>query len=113
MAQKPDLTPPAAVAREAEKGLKLHEAFDRGGTEVGWARARQFRDRRALSRDDVVAMASYFARHEVDKSAKGWGDDKDPSPGYVAWLLWGGEPGRKWAEAKRAELEKAEAKGPD
>ena len=100
-----DLTPTAAVAREAEKGLKLHEEGHKGGTEVGWARAKQLAAREALSRDDVVAMASYFARHEVDKDAEGWGTEKDPSPGHVAWLLWGGEAGRKWAEGKRAELE--------
>ena len=61
-----DMTPLVAVAREAEKGLRLHEAFNRDGTEVGWARARQLAAREELSRDDVVAMASYFARHEVD-----------------------------------------------
>jgi hypothetical protein len=103
-------TPPATVAREAEKGLRLHERFDRGGTEVGWARARQLRDREALSRDDVVAMASYFARHEVDKRGHDWGNEENPSAGYVAWLLWGGEEGRRWVEAKKAELERAEAK---
>ena len=100
-----DMKPPAAVAKEAEKGLRLHEASGKGGTEVGWARARQLADREELSRDDVVAMASYFARHAVDKDAKGWGDDEDPSAGYVAWLLWGGEPGREWAEKTKAKLE--------
>jgi len=57
----------------------------------------------------VVAMASYFARHAVDKDVDNWGDDEDPTPGYVAWLLWGGEPGRDWAETTKARLE--EAKG--
>jgi hypothetical protein len=108
---KVDTRPPAAVAREAEKGLRLHERFHRGGTEVGWARARQLRDRKDLSRDDVVAMASYFARHEVDKRGQDWGNEESPSAGYVAWLLWGGEPGRAWAEAKKAELETAGEKG--
>ena len=102
---KVDMVPPAAVAREAAKGLRLHEAGAKGGTEVGWARARQLSAREALSRDDVVAMASYFARHAVDKGHKGWGDDDKPSPGYVAWLLWGGEPGREWAERTKGELE--------
>ena len=108
MAKTPDLKPPAAVAHEAEKGLKLHDKFDRGGTEVGWKRARQLSAREELSREDVVAMASYFARHAVDKDAKGFGDDADPSPGYVAWLLWGGEPGKEWAEETKAALEGAE-----
>lgn len=108
MAKAPDLTPPATVAREAKKGLELREKFHRGGTEVGQHRAEQLSARKALSRDDVVAMASYFARHAVDKSAKGWGDDDAPSAGYVAWLLWGGEPGKEWAEKTKAALEKAD-----
>jgi len=106
---KIELTPPATVAREAKKGLALHEAGFKGGTEVGWARARQLAAREALSRDDVVAMASYFARHAVDKKAEGWGTEGDPSPGHVAWLLWGGEAGRAWAEATKAALEAAGA----
>lgn len=100
-----DLTPPAAVAREAERGLRLREEHGRGGTEVGVARAEGLRDRKALTRDDVVAMASYFARHEVDKDGKGWDDKEEPSAGRIAWLLWGGEAGRDWAERKKAELE--------
>lgn len=42
-------------------------------------------------------MVSYFARHEVDKRAKSFGNDQNPSAGYVAWLLWGGGEGRAWA----------------
>jgi hypothetical protein len=51
-------------------------------------------------------MASYFARHAVDKQAHAhqWNSNSDPSAGFIAWLLWGGEDGRKWAEAKRAKL---------
>ncbi len=105
---KIDLKPPAAVAREAKRGLELHERFHRGGTEVGWHRAEQLSQREELSRDEVVAMASYFARHEVDKRGRDWGNEENPSAGYVAWLLWGGEPGRDWAEKTRAQLREAE-----
>ncbi len=107
---KIDMKPPATVAREAAKGLRLHEEFHRGGTEVGWARARQLAAREELSRDDVVAMASYFARHEVDKRGQDWGNEEHPSAGYVAWLLWGGEPGRDWAEKTKTRLQEAEEK---
>ena len=55
-----DMTPPATVAREAARGLRLHEQFNRGGTEVGWARARQLSVREELTRDDVVAMCRAF-----------------------------------------------------
>jgi hypothetical protein len=42
----------------------------------------------------------------VDKSAKAhrWGDEEDPSAGYVAWLLWGGDEGKSWVDRKHKEL---------
>jgi HK97 family phage prohead protease len=44
-------------------------------------------------------MRSYFARHEVDKQGQGWSPDESgyPSAGRIAWALWGGDPGRTWA----------------
>jgi hypothetical protein len=56
-------------------------------------------------------MSAYFARHEVDKASMSheWGDETDPSAGYVAWLLWGGEPGRRWADSLTARLNKTAA----
>lgn len=45
-------------------------------------------------------MKSYFARHKVDKRAKNFGDDENPSAGYIAWLLWGGDAGRDWVKEK-------------
>ena len=52
-------------------------------------------------------MSAYFARHEVDKASMShdWGDETDPSAGYIAWLLWGGEPGRRWADSLRGSPE--------
>jgi hypothetical protein len=47
-----------------------------------------------VSDSTIGRMVSYFARHEVDKDGEGWGVD---SKGYQAWLLWGGDPGRAWA----------------
>jgi hypothetical protein len=40
----------------------------------------------------------WFARHEVDLDAPGADpiDDDYPSPGRVAWELWGGDEGRAW-----------------
>lgn len=98
--------PPAAVAKAAEKGLKLRETFHRGGTEIGVARARDLKNRKALPDDTIKRMVSYFARHNVDKRAKNFGDDDNPSAGYVAWLLWGGEAGREWAEDRKAKSAK-------
>lgn len=102
-------TPPAAVAKEAEKGLNLRKEHNRGGTEVGRRRAHQLKNREAVSVRDIKSMYSYFARHQVDKRGKNWGDKDKPSAGYIAWLLWGGEPGRKWVEGLHDKLEKADA----
>jgi hypothetical protein len=102
-----DLTPPESVAKAAALGLRLRQEHHRGGTQVGVARARDLSNRRRLSEDTIRRMASYFARHAVDRSAKGFGDDDDPSAGWIAWLLWGGDEGRDWCERKKAELERA------
>lgn len=99
-----EFTPTLKMAANAKRGLKLHEKFDRGGTEVGVKRAHQLIERKTVTAADVKSMHSYFARHSVDKDGKGWGDTKDPSAGYIAWLLWGGDEGKKWADAKHEKL---------
>ena len=94
------------MAANATKGLKLRDRFDRGGTEVGVKRAHQLADREPVTDADVKAMHSYFARHTVDKDthAHDWGNDDDPSAGYIAWLLWGGDEGKDWADRERAAI---------
>ncbi len=94
-------SPNEAMAREAERGLKWREEYGRGGTEIGVARARDISNRRNLSLDTVKRMRSYFARHEVDKQGQGWspGEEGYPSAGRIAWALWGGDPGKSWADA--------------
>ena len=89
-------TPPQAVQRAAEKGLKLREEFGRGGTMVGVARARDLSNGKRIPPETINRMLSYFARHEVDKQADDFGNDDNPSPGYIAWLLWGGDAGQAW-----------------
>jgi len=93
--------PTAKMAANASKGLKLREQFNRGGTDVGVHRAQQLVNQDELSAEDVKSMHSYFARHEVDKQGKAheWGSSSDPSAGFIAWLLWGGDEGKKWADA--------------
>lgn len=99
-------TPTKNMAANAKKGLELRERFNRGGTAVGVKRARQIIDGGLMSDRDVKAMYSYFARHGVDKNGKAhdWGDENDPSAGYIAWLLWGGEAGKTWAGRQRERI---------
>lgn len=100
-------TPTLKMAAAAKRGLKLRAKFKRGGTEVGVRRAHQLAERRDVSEADVKSMHSYFARHTVDKQGEShdWGSDSDPSAGYIAWLLWGGDAGKSWADAKRKTLD--------
>ena len=102
-----DLRPTEAMAEEAERGLAWREEFGRGGTAVGVARARDISNRVNLSPETIGRMVSYFARHEVDKQGQGWSPDEEgyPSAGRIAWALWGGDPGRSWANARADELE--------
>lgn len=98
--------PTLRMASAARRGLRLREKFGRGGTDVGVNRAKQLVERQPLSARDIKSMHSYFARHEVDKSAKShtWGSNDDPSAGFIAWLLWGGDAGKDWAGRKARTL---------
>ena len=95
--------PPQSVRNNAKRGLELREKYGRGGTAVGVARARDLSNGKALSLSTIKRMVSYFARHEVDKKGEGWGKD---SAGYIAWLLWGGDAGRSWANGIARQNEK-------
>lgn len=99
--------PTAAVAKVAAKGLELRERHGRGGTEVGLHRAQQLKAREAIDLPTLKKMWSYFARHKVDKRGKNWADPDKPSAGYIAWLLWGGDEGKAWAEKEMAKAESA------
>ena len=92
--------PNEGMKSEAQKGLDWRQEFGRGGTEVGIARARDIINGKNLSLDTVNRMVSFFARHEVDKKAKGFrqGEDGYPSNGRIAWALWGGDAGKSWSE---------------
>ncbi len=99
--------PTESMAAEARRGLEWREEYGRGGTRIGVARARDISNRANLSADTVKRMKSYFARHEVDKQAEGWspGEDGYPSAGRIAWALWGGDPGKSWANRIADQLE--------
>jgi hypothetical protein len=105
---------PKSVRQAAAKGIRLRQAFHRGGLSTqeagklgigsGVARARDLTGG-SVSLDTVKRMKSYFARHAVDKDAKGsdsagyWGDNNNPSNGWISWNLWGGDSGMKWVNS--------------
>ena len=95
--------PTDAMASNARRGLALRKEYGRGGTAVGVARARDISNKSSLSNSTVMRMHSFFSRHRSDKQGKGWtaGSEGYPSNGLIAWLLWGGDSGARWAESKR------------
>lgn len=98
--------PTDAMAAEARRGLEWRKEFNRGGTPVGVARARDIMNKDRLSISTVRRMHSFFSRHEVDKQGKGFTPgDGYPSAGRIAWALWGGDPGQTWARAITRRIE--------
>jgi hypothetical protein len=105
MAEK-TYTPTDGMASAARRALKWKEEGRRGGTTVGLARANQLAKKESLSESTVLRMHSFFSRHEVDKKATGFssGEEGFPSPGRVAWDLWGGDAGASWSKQKRDQI---------
>ena len=100
--------PTSAMAKEAAKGLEYRKEFGRGGTEIGVARARDIKNRKNLSPKTVKRMKAFFDRHQVDRQGKDWGNPNNPSAGYVAHLLWGGDAGYSWARARVRQINAAD-----
>jgi hypothetical protein len=94
--------PSKGMIEEAARGLEWRRKYNRGGTEVGVARARDISNGKNLSDDTIKRMHSFFSRHEVDKKGQGFTPDENgfPSAGRIAWALWGGDAGQVWAADK-------------
>jgi HK97 family phage portal protein len=101
---------PQAVRDAARKGLRLYEE-GRGGDGLQpktVAEARTIAGRQDVSPDKLRRMRAWFARHESDKRP-GWDRAGKETPGYVAWLLWGGDAGRSWAIKMVAEMNRIDS----
>ena len=92
-------SPPAGARSAARRAIKFKEdgKANGAGTAVGWTRAGQLARGESLSLSTVKRMYSYFSRHEVDKKGKDWGNQANPSNGYIMWLAWGGDAGFSWS----------------
>jgi hypothetical protein len=111
--------PPKKVQLEAKKGLELRKKFKRGGLSSiqagklgigsGIIRAINLSKGSKLSPSTVKRMHNYFSRHQSDKRP-GWSNPKNPSNGYIAWLLWGGNSGKTWADKLVKEMKKIDEK---
>ena len=108
-----NLKPPAGVRAELKKGLEWHKQGHSGDglvpATVSWAR--RMANGEPISRDKAVKMRAWLARHEVDKKGKGFspGEPGFPSPGRVAWALWGGDPAVAWSNKLVRQIEAKKA----
>jgi len=98
-ADKPsgDQPVPASVRDAAMKGLRLSYAHNYGGWEFfGIARAIQLALVSSVPMRTRQRMVRYLESHEKDKAGRNFGNDANPSNGYMAWLNWGGDPALAW-----------------
>ena len=111
--------PTQAMSEAAERGLRYRErAGGKGGLTTqqagaegvgsGVQRAVQIKYRREILPDTVRRMVAFFSRHEQNAKI-GAGLEPWQDAGHVAWLLWGGDPGRAWATRIVEQMRKADA----
>ncbi len=85
----------------ARRGLELRKKHGKGGLTTqeagkqgigsGVARATSLANGEKVSYEIIKRMAAFFSRHEKNKSG---GED---DAGRIAWMLWGSDAGRAWA----------------
>ncbi len=115
-----NFTPPESVAAVAEKGLDYRKrAGGKGGLSVseakkegigsGVQRAVNLKNRDTMSPSTVKRMKAFFDRHEKNKAINPeYKNEPWKDHGYVAHLLWGGDPGKVWAEKIVKRMEDAD-----
>ncbi len=99
--QRTDAEPPQGVREAAQQGLDYRSEHGRGGTDVGIARARDLANGENIPPETLARMRSFFARHEQNRvpPTEKTEPDGGPTNGWIAWLLWGGDAGKRWAES--------------
>jgi ATP-dependent protease ClpP protease subunit len=96
-----DFSPPEGVRAECARGLQWYKEGHGGdglvSATVEWAR--KLAAGQNITPEKVRKMKAWLARHAVDLEADGAkpGEDGYPSPGRVAWALWGGDPAVGWS----------------
>lgn len=116
-----DFKPPKTVADQAKKGLDYRKKGGKGGLSSqeagkegigsGVQRAVNLKNRNNLTPETIKMMRGFFARHEKNKSIAPKNKDTPwKDAGHVAWLLWGGDVGKKWVDKIIGQMEKADKK---
>jgi len=108
------LKPTAGMAAAAKRGLRLHEDGKSGDglKPETVARANRLARREEMNEAWVREMNAWFARHASDRRP-GWDKPGAETPGFVAWLLWGGNAARNFAARKVAAMDREEGRAID
>lgn len=110
--------PPKDVRDAAKKGLEWRQKAsktNKGGMTnkqaseekigSGVQRAVNLSNGDKISLETIKRMKAFFDRHESNKDVE---EGKEPweDRGRIAWELWGGDPGRRWANEIVSKYEK-------
>jgi hypothetical protein len=88
---------PQEVRDEAMHGLRLSHKQNYGAWDfIGIARAIQLAISPGVTPTTQKRMRNYFSRHRKDAQSARWGNESNPSRGWMAWLNWGGDAGQQW-----------------
>lgn len=118
--------PPDGVKTAAARGLELRRKWKRGGLSneqaseqgigSGVQRATNLSNGNRVTSRVIGQMVGFFSRHAKNYRPDETEKDGGPTAGTIAWLLWGGNAGKAWAQSVHNRLqrpvEKAEAAMP-
>lgn len=94
----PEYSVPDHISSAAQRGLQLLE-FAGGGLQSTTIREARRMAQGYVDLNKAVRAAAWFARHAADLDSPDAdeylsGERNRPTPGQVAWLLWGGQINR-------------------
>jgi hypothetical protein len=115
-----DFTPPDSVAKAAERGLEMRKKSGgkgglnakqakKAGVGSGVQRASNLKNKSKMSPETVRRMRNFFSRHNKNLKVDA-GKSPSQDRGYIAGLLWGGNPGRSWANKVVRQMDAADKK---
>lgn len=112
--------PPQNVRSAARRGLELRKKWGRGGLSnaeasdegigSGVQRATNLANGDAVSLETIQRMGNFFSRHQKNYRPGVKESDGGPTAGTIAYLLWGSNAGKAWAQRILREQERMAGK---
>ena len=99
-----EVTAPKEVKDNVTDGLDLRSKFNRGGNSDTIKTANKLL-KEPFDESDLKNLLVKLTRHEKEKKT-GWDDPEEPSNGFIAWMLLGGDVGKLWAEKSLSSIGK-------